>query len=754
MTQRILPVLSLTVALFVSATLWSQIPDPANTLAVHQVVPVTRPLITPPNIPAARFEVTDVRAVVKIRDRIATTQLDVAVKNPGTRQIEAEMVMPVPDGSVLRGFTFQGAAPEITARILPRGEARRLYESIVAQTRDPALLEFIGTSLIKSSVFPVPANGTQKVRLTYEQLLPKDGNRIDYVLPRSEGLDFRIPWTVEIDIKSRTPVASVFSPSHVLESSRQSPGKLKATIRSTNDPGPLQLSLLLQSEEGLSASLVAYPDPKTGGGYFMLLAAPPAFAPNRVPQKREVTLVIDKSGSMAGEKLEQVRAAALQVLAGLKDGEAFNILAYNEVVETFAPAPVVKSKETMERAGKFLAGIRVSGGTNIHDALVEALRQKPKHDMLPLVLFLTDGIPTIGQTSEKAIREATAKGNPHQRRIFTFGVGVDVNTPLLSRLARDSRAVASYVLPKEKIEVKVAGVFRRLTAPALAAPVLTTVDSNGAVIGDRTTELLPSSLPDIFAGDQLVLLGQYKGDAPLRFRLDGKQAGRNRRFEFTFQLDKATTANSYVPRLWASNKIGVLTEAIRDLGADRGTLSPNPDTMDPRTKELIDEVVRISREFGVLSEYTAFFAAEGTDLAAGEAVRQQAFMNYRDRAWNVRSGSAAANQELNLKTQIESKKLAYRNTFQDANLRHVEIANVQQINDKAFYKRGNRWIDSASISHAKSGQVSPDREVVIGTPEFSQLVTRLAEGNRQGCIALNGEILLRVDNENILVTAQ
>src|SRR6516225_8080343 len=155
------------------------------------------------------------------------------------------------------------------------------------------------------------------------------------------------------------------------------------------------------------------------------------------------------------------------------------------------------------------------GGTNIHDALLEALRQPPAPGALPIVLFMTDGLPTVGQTSEAAIRELALKGNPHQRRVFTFGVGVDVNTPLLEKVAYESRATTTFVLPGEDVEVKVAGVFQRLKGPMLADPTLTIGETNAR---RRARELIPGRIPDLFEGDQIVVLGQYVGDQPLEFK--------------------------------------------------------------------------------------------------------------------------------------------------------------------------------------------------------------------------------------------
>ena len=710
----------------------------------HQIVPITRSFLPPQS---SAIQVTKIDARIQIDDQLAVTTLDICLHNPSSRQLESEIVLPVPAGSVLRKFTFQGNKLEATAKILRKDEARKIYESIVAKMRDPALLEFVGTDLIQSSVFPVPARGDQRVQITWEQLLTAEGNRIDYVLPRSEALDYRVPWTFTVKANSSGPgIASLYSPSHELKQKRHDAKHITASGATCSDPGPFQISILRNKTDKLTASLVAYPDPKIGGGYFMILTAPPA--PDKATKKsamaREVTVVIDRSGSMRGEKLDQVREAALQILSGLDDGEAFNIIVYNESVEHFAPRPVIKTGKTMKQAQLYLENLRVSGGTNIHDAVVEALRQKPAgEEFLPLVLFLTDGLPTIGQTSEKAIREAAEKGNPHRRRIFTFGVGVDVNTPLLNRIARDSRATATYVLPKEDVEVKVASVYRRLSGPILADPELESEPG-------RLTELLPAELPDIFEGEQLVLLGQYRGDDPIKIRLQGRDRKGQRTFKFEFSLDQASTKNAYVSRLWASNKIGVLSEAIRDATADQGMLTTTPtNPNDPKIKELIDEIVFLSREFGILTEYTAFFAREGTDFSKSKDVQSRTSRNFYSRG-GTRSGVASVNQEANTKNQIEKKQLNRSNKYWDSSMASVEIANVQQVNDRAFYKRGSQWIDSRLVDKADA-VTKPDRVVEIGSSEFTRLVDQLSQENRQGCIALRGQILLQVGGQSVLV---
>lgn len=711
----------------------------SRTYSSQIVVPQTRSFA-----PASGgVEVTGVTASIDIANQVATTTLDLALTNRTGARLESRLVLPAPQGAALREFAFQGASAEPKVELLAREEARRAYDAIVASVRDPALLEFLGCNLIQSSVFPVEARSGQKVRIVYEQLLPRDGDRVDYLLPRTESIEYRVPWEISVRIQSRQPLASVYSPSHRLDVRRHGTKvTARVTLEARTEPGPFRLSYLAGESE-MAATLLAYPDAKIGGGYFLLLAGLPE-SPRAEAEaiEREVILVLDRSGSMAGEKLEQARAAALQVLEGLGEGESFNIVVYNESVSLFSSEPVVKNAETMRAARAFLRTLRVSGGTNIHDALQEALRMRSRPGVLPLVLFLTDGLPTVGQTSEMAIRELAAKGNPRQRRVFTFGVGLDVNTPLLDRIAVLTRGSSTYVLPNEDVEVKVGQVFRRLAHPVLAAPALKAVAGDGKPAPGRVRDLLPARLPDLFEGDQLVLLGQYVGEEPLAFELRGDRRGRERAHRFEFAIDRASTRNAFVARLWASRKVAVLTDAIRELGADGSGAG------DPRLNELVREVVRLSKEFGILTEYTAFLAREGTDLAQHRFVLQESLNNFDRRGLKTRSGLDSISQSLNNGFKRAQEVENYRNKLYDAQMNAVEIATVQQVNDRAFFKKGGRWIESELADNP--GEAHP-RIVRFGTEEFRRLAERLAEENRQGVLMLKGEMLLRVGGETLLV---
>lgn len=715
----------------------------------HVVVPQYRSFAPLQHQPV---QIEKVSARVQILEQTARTTLLIDLYNPAPTQEEAILLLPVPSDCAVSGFAFDGPAKEPTARLLPADEARRTYDDIVRRLRDPGLLEFAGARLIRTSVFPIAAHGHCKVQLTYEHVLETDGDRVDYVLLRSEALGQAAPWSIDVDLRAKAPIAMVYSPSHAIESRKLDAQhfavELAASHRTT--PGAFRLSYLIERQGGPAASLFAYPDPKIGGGYFlMLIGAPPARA--RTPQPREVTLVLDRSGSMAGEKMEQARAAARQVIEALEDGEFFNVVDYATTVERFAPQPVVKNKDNLSKVREYLAGLRPLGGTNIHDALLEALRQPTTAGALPLVLFLTDGLPTVSQTSERAIRDMVAAGNKHERRVFTFGVGEDVNVPLLDRVAESTRATSTYVLPKEDVEVKVARVFKKLCGPVLSSPELVALDDKGEVSTRAVRERYPQIVPDVFDGDALVVLGQYRDEGALAMRLSGKDGGDDRRFRFDFDLGKATTQNAFVPRLWASRRVAHLIDQVRQAGAADGR--PRPAGVDPfadpKLRELRDEILRLSAEFGILTEYTSFLATEGTQLGDWPTLIGACQTELHNRAYATRSGLDALNQGMNLKQfGKEQVTLNPSNCYLDGKLARVESTQVQQVCDRAFFKRGNQWIDGRVVT---GGNLQPSRTILFGSPEHDALVQRLVKQGRAGTLSLTGEIVLQLDDEVIAI---
>lgn len=707
--------------------------EPGNGAAV-QVFPTIRPMRwLPPEHPTSisPVRVKSVASAVDIDGQQARTTIEVVITNSNARQQEAEILIPVPLGTALRSFDLDGVEGKLNGKLLPREEARRIYDSIVRRVKDPGLLEFAGDGLLRSSVFPIPANGSASVKIVYEQWLPRDGNRIDYVLPRSEALEYEIPWEFSLRWKFSEGLKGIFSPSHEFDTESHSDGSISLRSAGGMQSGAVRVSALVTDREDqtLGATIYSYPELHGEDGYFLLVLQASS-VPLENPPPRDITFVFDRSGSMAGEKMEQTRAAALQVLETLTAGDTFNIVAYNEGVQPLFSKSEAANAENLLAARRFIQATRVSGGTNIHDALVQALENDPGSDRFPAVIFLTDGIPTIGETREKAITQAVADQNSGTRRIFPFGVGVDLNTPLLARIAEITHGAESLVLPGQNVEVPVSALARRLQGVLAVNPKIQFSDPG------RVDDVLPRRMPDIFVGDQVLILGRYRGQDPIDIEFKTRATGSSQStFSIKIQIDpaKSTTAAAFVPRLWAMRKIATLTSALRDLGAGSTQLPP-----DARTQELVDEIVRLSLAHGILTEYTAFLAANEVPVSASAPQnRREAEHRFESRALRSRTGADAVNQELNLIRQRESAVVLKDNRHISSTLTEDKEKRVQQIADKAFLLRDGVWQDSEIDSPIDA------QDILIGTPAFDNLVTQLIAANRQGVLALSGDILIR-----------
>lgn len=714
----------------------------------HVIVPPISPRHWPQRPQPVALSRVDVS--IKIDEQVAATQFQFTLSNPSASRQEAELLLPVPDGVTVRSLELDGTGPEPTAQVLPKDEARRIYESIVRASRDPALVEFVGQSVIRTSAFPIPPNGTQKLRLTYEQVLPLDGQRVDYTLPRSEALaDPGVPWSVSADISASRPIATIYSSSHDITTQRSGPGKIRVDLKGfESSRGSLRLSYLLdQSAEPLATTALLFPSADAGsdGGFFMLLMAPPAAKDDDLPRaKRDITLVLDRSGSMRGEKFEQARAAAVQVVRGIREGETFNIIDYSDSIAALGNVPLVKTPETLQSAEKYLAGLSPNGGTNIHDALLEALRPDPAKDAVPMVIFLTDGLPTVGERSEVKIRDAAKKANSEGRRIFSFGVGFDVNAPLLSNLATSSRGAATFVLPQEDVEVKVSQVFRRLEGPVMTEPTIVT---SGGVLA----EMQPSVLPDVFEGDQLVVLGQYRGSEPIRVTLQGKSRGKDLSTHVTLNPKDATVRHSFIPRIWATRKVAALVDQIRQMGAEG--LAQD----DPRMKELTEEIVRLSTRYGILTEYTAFLAREEVDFSAGMApIAAPAAENFRRLAVEKRTGSAGVSQQADYagKSQALNAQRSNRYASVDGDGQAKETnfdKQVSNLADRSYFLRKDRWVDGRLLDKET---LAPDEEVAFLSERYFEVAGQLAREGRQAALAQGGDVLLELAGKRVLVKGQ
>ena len=673
------------------------------------------PLTQPAPAGAGTLNVSKVSARVKIQNDLAETELKFLCRNTAAHTTTAEIAVPVPRTAQPVEARSIG---DVGCQVVPAREALPVWQNYARRISDPGPIEFCGQSLLKTDPVNIPAGKSQSIDLQYRQTLARSSSRYDYVLPRSESVQYATPWSIQVDVEADRPISTVYSPSHKLQTRRVSPNVLNVTVDGTAaaQPGAFWLSYL-EDRGGLSATLFTQPDESTpqADGTFLFLAGLPPHPPEGNAISREFTLALDRSGSMQGKKIEQVREAAVQVLEGLNDGESFNIITYNDQVQSFAEKPVKKTPQSLKAAKEFIGKVKPRGGTDLNGALLESVKQEPTAKTLPIVLFLTDGLPTVGETDEVKIREAVAKQNPYRRRIFSVGVGVDVNTPLLETIATETRARPAFVLPTENIQTKIAEVFRSLENPILADAKLEIVSESGRPVPERTAEIFPNPLPDLFQEDHLVVLGRYQGSEPLLFRVRGNYMGAEKTFEFTFPL-KDQPAYPFVARLWATRKIADLVRQIRKSGADADpyTILSNP-KQDPGLKSLAADVLKLTTRYGIVTEYTAFLAEAGnTSLSRSEQLNQ-AYRNFDERAVKTRVGLSSVNQSINNSLLGQQHYLNGGNYYWDANMRRARASGVQQLGNGAYFLRDGTWVDGRLADQA---QVTPQQVVRFGSPDL------------------------------------
>src|SRR6266516_2991434 len=567
------------------------------------------------------LEVTRHQASVRINDQLAATSIEQEFYNPNDQRIEGTFLFPIPKGEQIKKCTMEIDGKPVEAELMSAEKARGIYEDIVRKLRDPALLEYASQDVFKVRIFPIEPRAKKRVSLSYTQLLKSDSGLIGYSYPlNTEKFSAKpIPdVSLKVEVETKRPLKSIYSPSHNVEIKRH--GANKATVgyeaRNVKPDTDFQIFFAPEADE-IGVTLMTCRT-SSDDGYFLLLASPGIDQNDKKALPKDVAFVLDTSGSMAGKKLDQAKKALLFCVENLNEDDQFEIIRFSTETEPLFNKLTAASKENRSRANDFIKELKPIGGTAIDDALRKALALRPgssrreeahssnaepgtqnterKNQSLVtsaatsdrpfLVIFLTDGLPTIGNTDENQIVANAKQNSGGNVRVFCFGIGHDVNTHLLDKITEETRAFSQYVLPEEDIEVKVSNFFAKIKDPVLTNPAL-------AFTGDiRATKLYPAPLPDLFRGEQLVLVGRYSGKGASAAVLEGTVNGTKKKFTYDVSFSAETTEHDFIPRLWATRRVGYLLQEIRLHGENE------------------EEVTELARKYSIVTPYTAYLIVE------------------------------------------------------------------------------------------------------------------------------------------------
>jgi Ca-activated chloride channel family protein len=701
---------------------------PANAQGV--IVPIVcdvrpcRPLPRPRPIPVPNaLPVKSIRLDTKINGQVATTHVEQVFRNDTPYTLEGTYFFPIPETAAIVEFAIWENGKKLVGEVRSREEARRIYDEIVRRQKDPGLLEYAGKDLFQASIFPIPPNSDKKLEMTYSQVLKAESGTVAYRYPLGTGRNLwanpqpipmpegnslgysKKPYNPQkfgtvsgkIEIVGKEALRNIYSPSHRIEVNNK--GETSATISfETDGDNDFQLFYGLSNND-FGMSLLTYREAGKDG-YFLLQLSPKDNISERELINKDIVFVLDTSGSMADEgKMEKARAALLFGIRNLRDGDRFNVINFAGEEHLMESRMITANSTGKTRGEEFVKNLSATGGTNINDALRAALRQFEAGDRPKLLVFMTDGLPTVGESNVDKIIANAKELKVEDLRLFTFGVGYDVNTRLLDKLAAENSGAAEYIEPKEDLEVKVSNFFTKVNSP-----VLTDLDINFGVL--QTDLLYPRKLTDIFKGTQLTIIGRYKNASDIEnitLHLKGKAGRQIRTFNYA-NLDFPMRAekNDFLPRLWATRRVGWLMEQIRTNGEQ---------------KELRDEVVDLGTRYGIVTPYTSYLATDGSDKddrntapSTGERMMAEKSVTV-GRAVTGRSAVEASKKVQALQQTVE---------VTSAGEVLIETGTVKKIGAKTFYLENDVWIDSEFKEDAKFKEI----KITFASNEFFDLIAK------------------------------
>jgi Ca-activated chloride channel homolog len=536
------------------------------------------------------------RVATEIVDGTAVTKVEQVFVNSAPRQLEAHFVFPLPKGAALQDFSLWINGKKTKGEVLEKQKATDIYEGIVRRLQDPGLLEYIDTDAFRARVFPVPANGEQKIELTFSQVLDFQSGIYQYHYPLGAGsrgapaLTVRQDFVFSAHITSKTPIRSVYSPSHKMGVSKKNDSDATAGLElgaGTDISKDLDLFYTV-SDKAIGFSFLPYRPNAEEPGFFLALLSPKTELKADEVMPKRITFVMDTSGSMMGERLKLARESMKYGVQRLNAKDEFNVVRFSTDVEALFEKPQLATETNVKKALEFVAAFEAIGGTAIDEGLQRALKDaEGKGAMQHIVLFVTDGHPTVGVTEEPDIA-SRARGANKGSRVFTFGIGEDLNARLLDRIAEDGRGTSDFARDGKDFEVRVSGLFDKV-----ANPVLADLSLDLAAFG--AYDVYPKKLPDLFKGTQLVVTGRYRTPKESAVVLSGSMNGKKQVYEYRADAAKEAKAYGFVPRLWAIRKVGYLLDEIRLHG---------------EKPELKDEIVSLGKKYGIVTPYTSYLVVE------------------------------------------------------------------------------------------------------------------------------------------------
>jgi Ca-activated chloride channel family protein len=630
---------------------------------------------------------------IQIKDQVATTRVDQVFVNDNPWTAEGTYIFPLPQGAAVSDFVMWVDGKAVHGEILEADEARTIYDDVVRRMKDPALLEYVGRKALKASVFPIPPGEERKIELEYSQILPVENGLVHYIYPLSTERFSSRPLedlVVRAQIESREPLKAVYSSRHEVSIDREDDYHALLGLEQSDVLPDRDFELFYTiSSEKIGLNLLSFKE-EGQDGFFLLLAAPDVKVNEEEIVVKDIILVLDTSGSMQGEKMDQAKEAARYVLDHLNPLDRFAIVSFATTTRSFSPS--LKPASQTDKGKDFLDRLEAMGSTDINRAMIEAVGLAEEVRPTTLI-FLTDGLPTEGVTATGAILDNVAREAPDNVRIFSFGVGDDVDTDLLDQISLDHGGASTYVRPGEEIDEEVSAFYRKVKIPVLSDLSL----DWGDIIVDQ---VYPQRIPDLFAGSQLILLGRYREGGPAKITLKGMVNQEERSYTYEDLSFRKEGGDDFIPRLWATRAVGYYLTQIRLYG---------------EKQEWIDSIVSLSTRYGIITPYTSFLVQE-KDIFSDKG-REEVISDFEEEM--AAAAAEPAFGEAAVEKAVYQKSLSAApvgaavpvnmsvSTGIDGTSKMVRVSEVlKNVGSKTFLLKNDTWIDTTFDRSMKTKKVA------------------------------------------------
>jgi len=529
---------------------------------------------------------------VTINNGVAVTEVTQVFVNTENRVVEALYTFPVPNSASVANFSMWINGKEMIGEVVEKQRAREIYESYKRTRRDPGLLEQVDYKRFEMRIFPIAAGAEQRVKIEYYQELDFDHDWATYVYPLSTvsqtGLDEATTgrFSCTLEVKSEVPIVKMQSPSHgdQFVVARHTDNYHQASLEAHG--GDLSRDIVIAyhvERPHTGVDLITSKEPTEDGYFLLTFTAGKELA--ELNKGMDYVFILDVSGSMAHDgKLRLSRESLAAFVESLGAEDRFEVMTFNVQASTLFGDLAAAGDETKRQAGKFLDSQQARGGTMLAPAVNAAYGYRDADRTLNVVI-LSDGMTEQAESRQLAQLIAS---RPSGSRVFSIGVGNEVNRPLLRQLAEEAGGLAAFISHGDDFQRQAQAFRRKLMRPA-ASNVKITFD------GADVYDVQPSHLPDLYHGAPVRMYGRYRTGGTVKVSIDADVMGAPLSQTAQVELPKDDPRNPQIERMWAWHQVQELTKKV---------------TPGSSNQPVVDEILRLCEGYSITSPYASFIVLE------------------------------------------------------------------------------------------------------------------------------------------------